>query len=88
MLKALLLYLVLINVAAYGIYWLDKRRAAQGGRRVSERELLLWAAAGGSVGAWLAMRRLRHKTRKMGFQAVFFGIVVAQVAGLYWLGPW
>lgn len=88
MLKFLLFYLVAINVVAYGVYWLDKRRAARGGRRVSERELLLWAAAGGTVGSWLAMRRLRHKTRKVGFRAAFFAILVAQAAGLYWLGPW
>ena len=88
MLKLLAVYLVLVNLAAYGVYWLDKRRAARGGRRVSERELLLWAAAGGSVGAWVAMQRLRHKTRKFSFRAVFFAIVAAQVAGIYWLGPW
>jgi uncharacterized membrane protein YsdA (DUF1294 family) len=87
-LKVLAVYLVLVNALAYGVYWLDKRRASRGGRRVSERELLLWAAAGGSVGAWLAMRRLRHKTRKFSFRAAFFAIVVAQVVGLYWLGPW
>jgi uncharacterized membrane protein YsdA (DUF1294 family) len=34
------------------------------------------------------MRRLRHKTRKTGFQVAFFAILVAQVVGLYWLGPW
>ncbi len=88
MLRILLFYLVAINVAAYGVYWLDKRRAARGGRRVSERELLLWALAGGSLGSWLAMRRLRHKTRKLGFRAAFFGIVLAQALGIYWLGPW
>ncbi len=88
MFKFLLLYLVAINAVAYGVYWLDKRRAARGGRRVSERELLLWAAAGGSLGSWIAMRHLRHKTRKLGFRAAFFGIVVGQVLALYWLGPW
>jgi uncharacterized membrane protein YsdA (DUF1294 family) len=88
MLKFLLLYLVAINLVAYGVYWLDKRRAARGARRVSERELLVWAAAGGSLGAWIAMRRLRHKTKKTGFQVAFFAILVAQVVGFYWLGPW
>lgn len=88
MLKLIGLYLVAINLIAYGVYWLDKRRAARGGRRVSERELLLWAAAGGSIGAWIAMRRLRHKTRKTGFQVAFFAILAAQVVGFYWLGPW
>jgi len=87
-LRFLALYLVAINALAYGVYWLDKRRAQRGGRRVSERELLLWAAAGGSLGSFLAMRRLRHKTRKVGFRLAFLGIVAAQVAGLYLLGPW
>jgi len=86
--KILLFYLAAINLLAYAVYWLDKRRAQRGGRRVPERELLLWAAAGGSLGAWLAMRRLRHKTRKLSFRAAFFGIVAAQVVGLYLLGPW
>jgi uncharacterized membrane protein YsdA (DUF1294 family) len=86
--RLLLLYLVAINLVAYGVYWLDKRRAARGGRRVSERELLLWAAVGGTAGAWLAMRHLRHKTRKFGFRAAFLGIVAAQILALYWLGPW
>jgi uncharacterized membrane protein YsdA (DUF1294 family) len=86
--RLVLLYLVAINAVAYAVFWLDKRRAARGGRRVPERELLLWAAAGGSLGAWLAMRRLRHKTRKLSFRAAFFGIVVAQAIGLYLLGPW
>ncbi|HEX5136239.1 MAG TPA: DUF1294 domain-containing protein [Planctomycetota bacterium] len=86
--KLLAFYVVAINVLAYGVYWLDKRRAQRGGRRVSERELLMWAAVGGSLGSWLAMRRLRHKTRKAGFRIAFFAIVLAQAAALYFLGPW
>jgi uncharacterized membrane protein YsdA (DUF1294 family) len=85
-LKVLALYLVAINVLAYLVYWLDKRRAQRGGRRVPERELLLWAAIGGSIGSWLAMRRFRHKTRKVAFRIAFFAIVVAQVLGLYLIG--
>lgn len=88
MMKLLAFYVVAINVLAYGVYWLDKRRAQRGGRRVSERELLMWAAVGGSLGSWLAMRRLRHKTRKAGFRIAFFAIVLAQAAALYFLGPW
>lgn len=86
--KILVFYLALINLLAYAVYWLDKRRARSGGRRVPERELLLWAAAGGSLGSFIAMRRLRHKTRKLGFRVAFFGILVGQVLGLYLLGPW
>jgi uncharacterized membrane protein YsdA (DUF1294 family) len=88
LLRLALLYLVAVNAVAYGVFWLDKRRARRGGPRVPERELLLWAAAGGSLGAWLAVRRLRHKTGKLWFRAAFLGIVAAQVAGLWLLGPW
>jgi uncharacterized membrane protein YsdA (DUF1294 family) len=84
-LKVLLLYLAGVNLVAYAVYWLDKRRAQRGGRRVPERELLLWAAVGGSLGAWLAMRHLRHKTQKLGFRVAFFGILAAQLGGIYLL---
>jgi uncharacterized membrane protein YsdA (DUF1294 family) len=82
-LRVVLLYLAAVNALAYLVYWLDKRRARTGGRRVPERELLLWVVAGGAPGAWLAMRHHRHKTRKTWFRAAFLAIVVAQVAALW-----
>jgi uncharacterized membrane protein YsdA (DUF1294 family) len=85
LLRVLIAYLVLVNVLAYGVYWLDKRRASRGGARVSENELLLWALAGGSPGAWLAMRRLRHKTQKTSFRVYFYGIVLLQIVGVWFL---
>ena len=68
---------------AYCVYWLDKRRAERGGRRISEKELLLWAFAGGSFGAFAAMRRLRHKTSKRSFKLAFGGVVALQLV-LIW----
>ena len=85
MLRVLAAYLVFVNLLAYGVYWLDKRRARRGGPRISEKELLLWAAVGGTPGAWLAMRRLRHKTKKTSFRVYFYGIVLLQVVGLWFL---
>ncbi len=80
MLRLALVYLALVNAFTYAVFWLDKRRAARGGRRVSERELMLWVAAGGAPAAFLAMRRLRHKTRKRSFRFAVFGIVLLQLA--------
>jgi len=79
-LRLALVYLALVNAFTYAVFWLDKRRAARGGRRVSERELMLWVAAGGAPAAFLAMRRLRHKTRKRSFRFAVFGIVLLQLA--------
>ena len=77
--RLLILYLALVNALAYGVYWMDKRRAERGRPRVSEKELLLWVAAGGSLGAYAAMRRFRHKTRKRSFRLAFYGLVAAQL---------
>ena len=77
--------LLLVNVLAYLVYWWDKRRAAKGGRRISETELLMWAGAGGSLGAFLAMRKFRHKTQKRSFRVAFWTIVGLQAGGLFLL---
>jgi len=79
-LKVALIGLALVNLITYWIYWLDKSRAQKGGRRISERELLVWAAIGGTPAAILAMRKFRHKTQKVSFRIAFWGVVLAQVA--------
>nr|AYQ75401.1 DUF1294 domain-containing protein [Cohnella candidum] len=65
---------------------IDKSKARRGSRRIRERTLLLTAAVGGSLGAWIAMRTRRHKTKNAAFYA---GIPLMFVvhAGLlvYWL---
>ena len=72
-------YLLLVNVAAFGAFALDKAAAENGRRRIAEPTLLLLALAGGSPGAWLAVKVLRHKTRKQPFRAILIAIVVLQV---------
>ena len=72
-------YLLVVNVGAYLTYWLDKRRAARGGRRISERELLAWPLLGGWIGAILAMRHFRHKTKKRSFRLWLLGVAMLQV---------
>jgi len=85
MLRAIAIWLAFINLVTAGVYWLDKRRARKGGRRISERELLAWAAAGGSPAAFWAMRKFRHKTRKASFRAWFWAVVAAQLALAWFL---
>ena len=61
-------YLV-INVIAMMMFLVDKLRARKGGRRISEKNLLL-AALFGPFGALASMRMFRHKTRKTLFLLV------------------
>ena len=45
----------------------DKYRAQKNTWRIPERTLLLTALMGGSLGAWIAVRLLHHKTKKPAF---------------------
>lgn len=60
-------YLLMMNLAAFIAFGVDKRRARQGRWRVPEARLLLLSALGGFVGAFLGMRVFHHKTRKVKF---------------------
>ncbi len=64
----LLAWLALANAIAFAALGIDKRRARRGQRRIAERTLWGWAAAGGFVGAWLGASYFRHKTRKTSFR--------------------
>jgi uncharacterized membrane protein YsdA (DUF1294 family) len=76
------LYLLIINAAAFAAFASDKRRAILGARRIPERDLLQMAAVGGAVGALAAQRMLRHKTRKEPFRTQLWLIATVQVVAL------
>ena len=65
----LLLYLVIMNIAALAITALDKSRANAGHtrNRISERTLLTIAILGGAPFMYLTMLVIRHKTKKKKF---------------------
>ena len=65
--KALLIYLAVINVVTFCVYAADKYFAIKNMWRVPERTLLLLAAAGGSIGALFGIFLIRHKTRHKRF---------------------
>lgn len=74
------LWLFIVNLRAFGVYRLDKQLAVEELERVPESQLLAYVAWGGGLGALMAMRRFRHKTRKQPFQSRFWGIVAMQAA--------
>lgn len=61
-------YLVVINLATFFTYGIDKWKAKRSKWRVRETALLGLAVLGGSIGAWLGMRVWHHKTQHKKFK--------------------
>ena len=66
----LVYWLILVNLAAFILYGVDKAYAKTGARRIPEKTLLFWAWIGGSIGAFLGMKIFHHKTLKVKFFVV------------------
>ena len=79
----LIVYMVVINIAAFFLYRADKKRAKSGKWRISEKALLLIALFGGSLGAFLAMQIFRHKTKHWYFVIGIPLILALQITACY-----
>ena len=66
---------VTINILSFGVYRNDKMKARRNQWRTSEAALLVWALFG-PYGAYLAMKRYRHKTRQAKFLLVPIFLIV------------
>jgi uncharacterized membrane protein YsdA (DUF1294 family) len=75
-------YLLGLNVLAFWAFLHDKRAAIAGARRISEDRLLAIAFLGGSAGAKIAQRLLRHKIRTEPFRTQLDGIIAIQTLAL------
>ncbi len=84
-------WLVLVNLAAFLVFGLDKWKAKrkerrESVRRVPEKTLFLLAALGGGAGALLGMRVFHHKTLHKSFRYGIPAILIGETLlalGLY-----
>ena len=74
-----LLYLVIVNAAAFLLMLVDKHKAKRGAWRIPEKTLIGAAAIGGSIGALCGMYLFRHKTRHLKFTLGIPLILAVQV---------
>lgn len=79
------LYLLAVNLAAFFLMGLDKRRARRGVWRIPEKTLFLPAVLGGALGGVLGMRVFRHKTKHWYFRFGFPLLLIVQLALAVWL---
>ena len=76
----LVIYLVIINIVAYAMMGIDKRKAQKKEWRISEAALFTAALLGGSIGSIAGMQRFRHKTKHWYFKYGMPAILLVQVA--------
>ena len=81
--------LVVMNVLAFALMAIDKKRAKAGAWRIKERTLFLATGLFGGLGGTLGMFLLRHKTKhwyfRLGFPALLVLQVILLVLGAAWL---
>ena len=66
--EIVIVYLVVINMATFLTYGIDKWMAKKSLWRIREASLLGLAVLGGSIGAWLGMKVWHHKTMHKKFK--------------------
>lgn len=72
--------IIFINVLTFCVYAIDKRHAKTNNYRIPEQTLLLLAALGGALGAYLSMNIFRHKTQHKKFTYAVPVMLILQVA--------
>lgn len=78
-------YLIGINLIAFFMYWLDKKKAQYHKYRIPEKVLFAVALLGGSIGAMLGMRICRHKTKHWYFVIGIPLILIVQAVVGVWI---
>lgn len=82
---ALIVFLIayfIVNLAAFIMYGVDKRRAIKEEWRISEASLLT-VSFFGAVGALAGMKAFRHKTHKRKFKVVYLFLIINLIAVVY-----
>ena len=82
-------YLLVINLIAFALYGIDKRRAKKHQFRIPEKTLLWMARIGGGVGSWLGIKVFHHKTKHARFRIAvplwtILWMVALILAFIYW----
>ena len=79
------IYLLAVNLWAFALMGIDKRRAKKDLWRIKERTLFLPVLLGGGVGGILGMKMFHHKTKHWYFRFGFPAILILEIAGVLWL---
>ncbi len=85
LLEILCMYYFIINIVAFFMMGIDKRKAVLNHWRIKEKYLFTSSLIGGFIGYYLGMHIFHHKTRKKMFHICFFVSLVIHCLILYML---
>ena len=80
-----LVFYFVVSLLTFIMYSVDKSAAQNGDWRTPESTLHFLSLAGGWPGALIAQQKLRHKSKKQSFRAVFWVTVILNFAIFIWL---
>lgn len=75
----MIIYLLIINAAAFLLMLIDKQKAKKNRWRIPESTLMLSSVLGGSIGALAGMYTFRHKTKHLKFSLGIPAILLIQL---------
>ncbi|KAB8138173.1 DUF1294 domain-containing protein [Gracilibacillus oryzae] len=81
----LIIYFIVINVIAFMVMGIDKRKARKHKWRIPESRIWLIAIIGGAIGATFGMNFFRHKTKHRSFRFFLPVLAVIDTGLLIWL---
>ncbi len=79
MMKVFLIFVVIMNIAAFILMRIDKQRYRQHGKRISQRVLFLPAIFFGAIGGTIAMFVYHHKRNHWEFRSFFPSLMIIQI---------
>jgi len=78
------IYLI-ASLITFAVYAMDKSAAMKGSWRTQESTLHILSLLGGWPGALVAQQKLRHKSRKQPFRAVYWVTVIVNCGAFAWV---
>lgn len=75
----LIYYLILINLISFLAFAIDKSKARRKKWRIPEKTLMLLTVIGGSLGGFIGMYTMRHKTHKKKFTIVIPAVMILHI---------
>ena len=80
--KVLLWYLLVMNLIAFAVCGIDKKKARRGAWRIPEKTLFLLSGLGGCYGFLMGMLVFHHKTRHWSFRILIPVFCLLWTAGI------